>query len=103
MPSSSPSGTQHTTSMTPSSWDIQQRPCSCQWTMSNRSSGPGPRLAATHGGATGTDFREQDEAGKACCTNTRTTSVSSVRSAASTLSESIVPRQEPNHQPCVLE
>ncbi|KAB0407082.1 hypothetical protein E2I00_013627, partial [Balaenoptera physalus] len=83
MPSYSPSGTQHTTSMTPSSWDIQQRPCSCQWTTSNSNR----------------DFREQDEAGKACCANTRTTSVSSVHSAASTLSESIVPRQEPNHQP----
>eukprot|EP00069_Balaena_mysticetus_P014135 bmy_22233T0 len=98
----SPSSTQHTTSMTPSSWDIQQRPCSCQWTTSNRSSGPGPRLAATHGG-TGTDCREQDEAGKACCANTRNMSVSSVCSAASALSKSIVPRQEPNHQPRVLE
>ncbi|KAJ8781839.1 hypothetical protein J1605_006397 [Eschrichtius robustus] len=56
-----------------------------------------------HSWGSNRDFREQDEAEKACCANTRTTSVSSVCSAASTLSESIVPRQEPNHQPCILE
>lgn len=41
--------------------------------------------------------------GKACCTSTHTTNVSSVRSVASALGKSIVPRQEPNHQRCVLE
>lgn len=37
----SPSSIQHRTSMTPSAWDIQSRPCSYQWTTSNGSSGPG--------------------------------------------------------------
>ena len=97
-PSSSPSSTQDTTSMTPS-WDIQPKPCSSQWTMSNRSNRSALRVAGAHRWKSGTAGGGRTWGKFAACARTPRQPPLS----ATPPEQALHARKVPHLLPCVLE
>ncbi|CAI9170841.1 unnamed protein product [Rangifer tarandus platyrhynchus] len=101
----SSSSIQHRTSVTPSAWDIQSRPCSYQWTISNGSSRPGLRSAV--GGSLGNHL--DCESGKEGLKKKKKSAVRtcaprpSVRALYRPALRKPVALRVPHHRRCILE